>query len=330
MPASAIQFFERTFPSANMVLLHGAHPILVDTGFGSDITETEALLSESGVRPIALSLIVNTHYHSDHVGGNHVLQEKYGIPIAAHRWDAEMINNRDYDACGAEWLDQPIEPYTVQHMLSDEDILDTGSVLVHVLHTPGHTLGHIALYAPEEKTLLCGDLFHRSDVGWINRFREGAGAIQRSLLSLERLASLPIERAYSGHGSAIEDPMRSLDAARRRLESWLTTPERIGWHACKRVFAYALMIFDGMHEDEVSDYLLSCAWFHDFSRHIFQAEPRDFVAPLLAEMIRSGAAIQEGRRILAGAAYTPPASNWLTSPARPNAWPNATPFSQQP
>ncbi|MBN6189101.1 MBL fold metallo-hydrolase [Aneurinibacillus sp. BA2021] len=323
MPASPIQFFERTFPSANMVLLHGPRPILVDTGFGSDIAATESLLTESGVRPAALALVVNTHYHSDHVGGNHVLQTKYGVPVAAHRWDGELINNRDADACGAEWLDQPVEPYTVQQMLTDGDVLDTGSVLVHVLHTPGHTLGHIALYAPEEKTLVCGDLFHRSDVGWINRFREGTGAIQRSLMSMERLASLPIQRAYSGHGTAIENPMQSLDTARRRLESWLAAPERIGWHACKRVFAYALMMFDGLPEEKIPDYLLNCAWFHDFSRHIFKTEPHDFIAPLLTEMVRSGAAVWEGKRLLAGAAYTPPAPGWLTSPDRPSAWPAA-------
>ena len=61
-------FFERTYPSANMALIRGESAVLVDTGYSSDLTDTENLLREAGVPPESLSLIVNTHYHSDHVG----------------------------------------------------------------------------------------------------------------------------------------------------------------------------------------------------------------------------------------------------------------------
>lgn len=95
-------FFERTYPSANMALIRGERPVLVDTGYGSDLTATENLLREAGVPPESLSLIVNTHYHSDHVGGNGGLQGRYGTPVAAHRWEAALVNNRDREACSAE------------------------------------------------------------------------------------------------------------------------------------------------------------------------------------------------------------------------------------
>ncbi len=68
-------FFERMFPSANMALIKDEFPVLVDTGFGSDWAETERLIREAGISPETLQLIVNTHYHSDHVGGNHQLQK---------------------------------------------------------------------------------------------------------------------------------------------------------------------------------------------------------------------------------------------------------------
>ncbi len=321
MPASPIQFFQRTFPSANMVLLHGKQPILVDTGFGSDTATTKQLLTSAGVAPESLSLIVNTHYHSDHVGGNYELQTRYGTPIAAHRWEGEAVNARNPEACCAEWLDQPGEPYTVNRMLSDGDEMDTGNVLVQVLHTPGHTLGHIALYAPDFQTLLCGDLFYGDDIGWINMFREGAAAMQLSIESLDRMRTLPLKRAYSGHGSAIEDPIRAIDNARRRLEKWLSAPEKVAWHACKRIFAYSLIILDGIAEEDVPDYLLSCGWFHDFSRHVFKTEARDFVEPLIEEMLRSKAAVRQNGRLIASAPYNPPDARWTPLLVRPKQWP---------
>lgn len=154
-----IIFFERKFPSANMVLIKDELPILIDTGFGSDVKETEQLLKEAGVSPEELHLIVNTHYHSDHVGGNFHFQKNYGVRIAAHKWEAELINSCNPEACSAEWLDQPVEPYRVDKKLSDNDEIHTGSRTFKVLHTPGHTLGHISLYEPEEEVLICGDLF---------------------------------------------------------------------------------------------------------------------------------------------------------------------------
>ena len=67
-------FFQRRYPSANCVLLHGERPVLVDPGFGSDTDALLAWLATQGTPPQTLSLIVNTHHHSDHVGGNHRLQ----------------------------------------------------------------------------------------------------------------------------------------------------------------------------------------------------------------------------------------------------------------
>ena len=316
-----LHFFQRTYPSANMVLIADKHPLLVDSGFGSDLPETEQLLREAGVPPERLHLIVNTHYHGDHTGGNSGLQRRYGLPIAAHRWDAALINQRDWQACGAEWLNQPIEAYQVDRALSEGDEIDTGDRTFQVLHTPGHTLGHIALYEPREQVLICGDIVHSDDVAWLNVFREGTGVLQRAMDTLDKLAKLPIRQAYSGHGPAIDDPLTSINAARRRYEKWQGDPEKLGWHACKRIFIYALMLSEGMTIDEVRTYLLHSPWFYDYSRYIFRCKPADFVAPLLREVERSGAGYWHDGKLLPTMAYTIPAPNWSSGPTKPRDWP---------
>ncbi|MGH3088002.1 MAG: MBL fold metallo-hydrolase, partial [Rubrobacteraceae bacterium] len=228
-------FFQRSFPSANMVVVGGERPVLIDSGFGGDVSETRYLLKEAGFPPESITLIVNTHYHCDHAGGNFALQTEYDIPIAAHRWEASLVNRRDREACAAEWLRQPVEPYRVTRPLSEGDRIEAGGNRLTVVETPGHTLGHISLYSPEERVLIGGDLFHPDDVAWINPFREGAGAIQRAIESLEKLARLKIAWACSGHGTPIEDPKAAIDAARNRYETWLEEPEKVAWHGCKRI-----------------------------------------------------------------------------------------------
>lgn len=318
-------FFQRTFPSANMVLVRGERPVLVDSGFGGDAEETKYLLRESGFPPEQITLVVNSHYHCDHAGGNSALQREYEIPIAAHRWDAGLVNRRDYEACTAEWLCQPVEPYEVTRHLSEGDQIETGGVRLEVVETPGHTLGHISLYAPDERVLLGGDLFHSDDVAWLNPFREGAAAGDRAIESLDKLAKLKIAWASSGHGHPITDPKSAIEAARARYEKWLEAPESAAWHGAKRIFAYALMLTDGMEEPDIYSYLLDAPWFCDYALHAFGEEPGNFVQPLIAEMLRSNAAEWQGQNLIPLFAYNPPPPGWPSGPARPKDWPPASP-----
>ena len=113
-PAS---FFQRPFPSANAVLLHGERPILVDGGFASDVDALVAWLHACGTPPERLALVMNTHFDCDHAGANHALAGRYGLPIAAHRIEAAAVNARDPAACRARYLAQPVEPYRVDWAL---------------------------------------------------------------------------------------------------------------------------------------------------------------------------------------------------------------------
>ncbi len=303
-----------------MVLIQDQLPVLIDTGFGSDVKKTEQLIKAHGVSPEELHLIVNTHYHSDHVGGNFHLQKNYGVKIAAHKWDADMINSCDPEACSAEWLDQPVDPYRVNRKLSDNDEINTGSRTFKVMHTPGHTLGHISLYDVDEKILISGDLFHKNDIGWLNIFREGVASIHRSIESLDRLSKLQIKQAYSGHGPQIENPDAAIDSARARFEKWLMAPEKISWHACKRIFSFTLIIKNGLAREEIDQYLLNCGWFQDFARYTFQVQPEEFIQILLEEMIRSGAASWHNNHLMATALYQPPQKEWMNKNIKPKNW----------
>jgi hydroxyacylglutathione hydrolase len=324
-PPAWLHFFQRIYPSANMVLVRGSRPVLVDTGFGSDLPLTEQLLRAADVAPERLHLIINTHYHCDHIGGNSALQQRYHLPIAAHRWDAALINQRDAEACSATWLDQPIEPYQIDRPLAEGDEIDSGETVLQVLHTPGHTLGHISLYAPRERVLICGDAVHGDDVAWIGVFREGAGALQRALETLDRLAKLPLQWACSGHGAPMHQPLTSIDQARRRYEKWLGDPEKLGWHACKRIFTYQVMIRGGLRESELTASLLRQPWFLDYTRYVFRCDPASFIAPLVREVIRVGAAGWQDGRLVSLTPFTPPPPQWVPAYSHPSEWPAVSP-----
>ena len=293
-----MRFFERAYPSANSVLLEGPAPVLVDTGFGSDVDELLGLLDT------APALIVNTHFHSDHVGGNRALQRRFGVPIAASAGEAALVNRDDAQAWEAVWLRQEVEPYTVQRVLQPGDRIETGESVWTVIATPGHTEGHISLHCAAAGVLVLGDALHRADVGWLSPLR--VAALEQTAETLERLAGLGANVGYSGHGGAVTDVPAALERARRRVEGWRRDREAIGWHACKRIFAHALMLEDGLAEDGVAAFVLQCPWFVDHARLVFGCEPAAFVTPLVAEMLRADAAYWAKGRLLARAAYRAP------------------------
>ena len=315
-----ISFFQRPYPSANVVLLHGSRPVLVDTGFGADAAALETWLLSLDIRLEALSLVVNTHSHCDHAGGNHALQARYGVPIAAQPDEAALVNGRDRDACRADWLRQPIESYQVSRLLRDGSQVGTGEIAWQVVATPGHTAGHISLYSAEHGILVLGDALHAADLGWLNPYKEGADSLDRAAETVERLAALPASRGYSGHGPAITDLPSAFERARRRLRSWREQPERIAWHACKRIFAHALMLTDGLEEAAVAPMLLDAPWFRDHAQ-AFGMTAEAFAPRLLAEMVRGDAAHWRGGRLVATAAYQVPRLGWARAATTPVDWP---------
>lgn len=321
-----IRFFQRLYPSANSVLLTGSQPVLVDTGFGSDAAQLLAWLEQQSAPPCALALIVNTHFHSDHVGGNHALQSRFGIPAAASAPEAALINRRDPDACDALWLRQPVQAYEVGRVLAAGEEIATGDGVWTVVATPGHTAGHVSLHCRAAGAIVLGDALHNADVGWLSPCRDGAEALERTAETIERLAALPARIGYSGHGPAITDLQAALARARRRVENWRERPEQVAWHACKRIFAHALMLHDGLAEPELEPALLACPWFCDHATLAFGLSPRDFLPLLVDEMLRADAAYWAGGKLTARAAYRAPRPGWLTSPGKPAAWPAATPL----
>jgi glyoxylase-like metal-dependent hydrolase (beta-lactamase superfamily II) len=120
---------------------------------------------------------VNTHWHSDHGGGNALLQAM-GAGIAASASDAQAIARRDPGCCVAEYLDQPVAPYTVDETLHDGQVLRLGDADWEVLRTPGHAPGHVSLWQPDERLLMVGDAL------WLRRRLSGSTGIRFGLRAL--------------------------------------------------------------------------------------------------------------------------------------------------
>lgn len=304
------------FPSADAVVTTTGPRVLFDTGYGSDTPRLLDALRAAGVAPEELDLAVNTHWHSDHVGGNAHLR-RLGVPVAAAAEDAAAVNAGAGDPCLAHWLDQPVERYRVDRPLRPGEGIAAGPTTWEVLATPGHTPHHLAFFDHDSGVLIAGDAVHADDVGWVNLALDGPAAIDRSLRTLDTLARLPVRVAVTGHGRVIADPPAAIAAARERLEGMRADPAKAARHACRRILAFALMVHDGLPLDGLMERLAGSEWLTAHAREVFGTTPEALAADVVARLERAGAVERAGGRLWCRTPHTRPGAAWLRAAADP-------------
>ncbi len=170
--------------------------VVIDAG-NSTPREDAALdnfIAEHGLRPV---LAANTHGHFDHTLGVEHLKQRYGIPFALSSKDQFLLDNAATSGS--------VFGVKIGQMPAADLDLDTtpeirfGDTVLQVIHTPGHTPGHVALYDPVSKSLFTGDTLFRESIGHTDLPGGDYSWIMRSIL--DKLVPLGEEvRVYPGHG----------------------------------------------------------------------------------------------------------------------------------
>jgi hypothetical protein len=141
-----------------------------------------------------------------------------------------------------------------------------------------------------------------------------------ALASLHRLADLTPHVLLPAHGPIPADPGAALATALRRAQRLVDDPAGAVWYGTRRIFAFALMIRDGIPVGEVEPYLHARAWLTDAAR-LLGRTPEALAAELVDTMLRSGAIIVRDGRLRAAADHTPVTAESLRVPF-PQAWPD--------
>lgn len=228
----------------SMSQLKGAfvHAYLIDTGDGLMVIDTlfdndaHRILDQIkriGKNVSDLKHIILTHAHRSHLGGLAALKRLSGAPVYSHEWEADIISGDRRSQCVTMRPKRPFVTYPLQVGLNlgltkhtpcpVDRFLGEGDQVgpLRVLHTPGHSPGHLAFYLAEHAVLFTGDAvvtWPELTLGWpgfMLNFKQ-----QRT--SVRRMAELDAQVLASGHG----DPVTSDGGDRLRA---LVERESVNW-----------------------------------------------------------------------------------------------------
>jgi hydroxyacylglutathione hydrolase len=152
-------------------LIHnGVHAAIVDPG------DAEPVLAALDAHRLSLNAILLTHHHADHVGGVPRLLQHFNVPVYGPGTESIMH-------------------ITTPLLEGDCARIPELELSLSVLEVPGHTRGHIAYVAKEQKWLFCGDTLFAGGCG-----RLFEGTPEQMINSLKKLAALPdATRVYCAH-----------------------------------------------------------------------------------------------------------------------------------
>jgi len=265
-------FIERGFLNGNHFVYRSENPILIDTAYISDFDETAGLIAQLGVNLSDVQLIISTHCHCDHIGGNKRIQDQSGCDIALHKIGKHFIDTRDDWATWWKYYNQEAAFFDCTIALNDGDVLSIGPHEFEVIHTPGHAAEGIVLYNRKERLLISSDTLWKNDMAVMTLRIEGSAALFHMLESLEKLQSLDVQMVYPGHGPPFKDMPKALSKARKRLKSFLNHRDQIGFDLLKKIIVYTLMMRKTMDKNSFFDQLMQTHWYKETIDLYFNGE----------------------------------------------------------
>jgi glyoxylase-like metal-dependent hydrolase (beta-lactamase superfamily II) len=294
--------FVRDWLSSNQIVLKGREGgVVIDSGYGKHAPLTLALVaSRMGLDGAPLAKLVNTHCHSDHMGGNAALKRAYRCPIAVPAGEAPLIAAWDERTLLLDYADQRAERFDVDEVLQPGSTHVWGDLEWRALAAPGHDMAALVFFNPEHCILISGDALWQNGYGFVMPPEMDASALPATRATLEMIAGLDVRCVIPGHGEPFTDVDVALERAFRRTGAFEADTSRLARHALKVALVFALLDQERLLLASMPDYVARIGIYRDFNARFFGAAPASLAEQLVVDLERVGAVRRERGYLVPG------------------------------
>jgi glyoxylase-like metal-dependent hydrolase (beta-lactamase superfamily II) len=302
MLPSNMCFIERDWLSANHVMFNeGDGAVLIDSGYGkfNHITLEKIDATLFDWRSESLNRIINTHIHSDHIGGNAELQRHHrGCSITVPVDEQPALVNWDAPEQMLAYADQEAERFAWDDVIEPGQVLQLGGESWRAIATPGHDMGSLVFYSSKLRILISADALWENGSGFVPPQAIDPKPLAAQRATFKRLVELDVALVIPGHGPMFTDFQGALKRASDKLELFATDDLRIAKSVAKGMFIYSMMWRGTMALAELSAYVARIGVHRDYNAQFFKMSDEAYADWLLGEAVRTGKVRVENEMIV--------------------------------
>ena len=287
--------FVRDWLSSNNVLLRSnLGNVLIDSGYVAHAALTLSLIATPrGLGSASLAKLVNTHCHSDHMGGNAAIKARYGCPIALPEGEAPLIDAWDERALLLDYADQRAERFRYDELLRPGASYVWGELEWQAFAAPGHDMGAFVFYNPEHRILVSGDALWANGYGFVMPPEIDPRALPATRTTLEMLGGLDIRVVIPGHGEPFTAVRPAIERALRRTAAFESDSVRLARYALKVALTFTLLDQRRLALADLPAYVGRVGIYRDLNARVLRLSPAGLALWLVEDLERVGAVRRE-------------------------------------
>ena len=294
-----IHVFERGWLSANNILFTGSeHSLMVDSGYHTHSAQT-ALLVKGVLGEKPLDFLVNTHLHSDHCGGNALLQLGYpALQTLIPPGQSSHVADWDPVALTYEPTGQFCPQFSFSQTLKPGMEIRFGDKNWQIHAAPGHDPGSLVFFEPAHKLLISADALWENGFGVVFPELEGERAFHEVGATLDLIEQLNPTTIIPGHGPVFIYSADTLEIARRRLDAFTASPLKHALHASRVLIKFKLLEIQRQSLDEFLTWASNTPYLIKVRERFFFDTPMiTWIEQLFVDLCKSGAAARDDTHI---------------------------------
>lgn len=213
--------------SCNIYYLDFEKKALVDTGHELEIDSIIDIFKESDIDLSNLDYILCTHSHGDHVGGAAAiksLSKKCKVVASTKFKKYQDLKETVALLKGAE---DKYTRFDVECLVTSGDTINLGNFELEVMETPGHTKDSIVFINHEKKLAFTGDLVYKGLTTQVDYYQSLLVSLDELIETYDKMLKIPLDIYYTGHGPAIEEPLKSIEQGQKKLKRFKAKPEML-------------------------------------------------------------------------------------------------------
>jgi len=258
------------------------------------------MLVQNALNGRPLDRLLNTHLHSDHCGGNAILQANYpNIRTHIPPGESKAVAVWDEAALSYEPTGQLCPRFQFDGLLQHGQVLRMANLDWQVLAAPGHDPHSVILFEASQRILISADALWANGFGVVFPELEGVSAFDEVSQTLDLIESLQAKWIIPGHGAIFQDVENALAVARMKLDGFVQNPEKHARYGAKVLLKYKLLELHQVASADFIKWATGIRYIQTLHQtHAPHMSVQDWVQDLIKDLQRSQALVIQDNLIV--------------------------------